>query len=131
MSNFPKGSSVRFLELNNYYSQHSKIYTDGSETDSGAEHAIITGKAKRTQNLPSSLSIFSAATYATLEAIKYAHSNNEDQIVIYTEYMSVTKFLTKSCDQENPNQLISTIQEVTTTNLTQTPQSFQLIQEES
>ena len=67
-------------------------------------------KPKKTPNFPSSSSIFTAETYAILEAVKYAHSNNEAQIVIYTDSMSVTKSLTKSYDQEN--QLISTIQEL-------------------
>ncbi|XP_043511719.1 uncharacterized protein LOC122529544 [Frieseomelitta varia] len=106
----PNDHRTRFLELNNNYSQHSKIYTDGSKTDTGVGYAITTEKAKKTQNLPTSSSIFTAETYAILEAIKYAHSNNEAQIVIYTDSMSVTKSLTKSYDQEN--QLISTIQEL-------------------
>ena len=45
-----------------------------------------------------------------MEVIKYARSNDEAQIVIYTDSMSVTKSLTKSYDQKN--QLISTIQEL-------------------
>ncbi|XP_043515506.1 uncharacterized protein LOC122531552 [Frieseomelitta varia] len=101
---------TRFLELNNNYSQH-KIYTDGSKTDIGTGYAIIAEKTKKkTQNLPSSLFIFTAETYAILEAVKYTHSNNEAQIVIYTDSMSVTKSLTKSYNQDN--QLISTIQEL-------------------
>ena len=84
------------------------IYTDGSKTDTG--YAIITEKTKKTKNLPSSSSIFTAETYAILKTIKYAHSNNEAQIVIYTDSMSVTKSLMKSYDQEN--HLISTFQEL-------------------
>ena len=34
-------------------------------------------KPKKQKNLSSSSSIFTAETYAILEAIKYAHSNNE------------------------------------------------------
>ena len=80
-------------------------------------------KIKKTKKLPSSLSIFTAETYAILETIKYADSNNKAQIVIYIDSMSVTKSLMKSYDQEN--HLISTIQEL---HLKQTPQSsgFQL-----
>ncbi|CAD1468655.1 unnamed protein product, partial [Heterotrigona itama] len=46
---------------------------------------------KITQNLPTLPSTFTTETYATLEALQYAHSNNEAQIVIYTDSMSVTR----------------------------------------
>ena len=45
---------------------------------------------KPKKNLSSSSSIFTAETYAILEAVKYTHSNNEAQIVIYTDFVSVT-----------------------------------------
>lgn len=65
------------------YFHHDKIYTDGSKTDSGVEHvAIVTNETKITQNLTSS-SIFTAEAYAILEALQYAHSNNEARVVTY------------------------------------------------
>ena len=104
----PTDHRSRFLELNNNYSQHSKVYTEGQKRTS--HYHRKSQKKKKTENLPSSSSIFTAETYAILEAIKYAHSNNEAQIVMHTDSMSVTKSLTKPYDQEN--QLISTIQEL-------------------
>ena len=58
----PTDYRARFLELNNYV-HHSKIYTDGSKTDSRAGYAIriITDEAKITQNLPTSSSITACA----------------------------------------------------------------------
>ena len=61
-----------------------------------AGYTTITEKAKITQNLPSSSSIFTAETYAILETLQYVHTNNKVQVVIYTDSMSVTKSLTKS-----------------------------------
>lgn len=77
-----------------------RIYTDGSETKSGVGYvAIVTNETKITQSL-ASLSIFTAEAYAILEALQYAHSNNEAQVVIYIDSTSVTKALMRPCDQE-------------------------------
>ena len=78
--------------------------------DTGGGYTVIIEKAKETQNLSSSSSIFTVETYTILEALQYAHSNNEAQVVMHTDSMSDTKSLTKSYDQND--QLIITIQEL-------------------
>ena len=107
----PTDYRIRFLEPSNNYAQHNKIYTDGSKTDTGAGYAIITEKAKKKKK-KYKISLFHHPSSQPKLMPSWKplnmHRNNEDQIVIYTDFMSVTKSLTKSYDQEN--QLISTIQ---------------------
>ncbi|CAI6353822.1 unnamed protein product [Macrosiphum euphorbiae] len=70
------------------YSNSTHIYTDASKNSNGVGFATIIGHENHKFSLPPSTNIYTAETYAILEALKIASSSNSDSFTIIGDSLS-------------------------------------------
>lgn len=78
----------KFLEHDLTHANYTKVYTDGSKSDSGVGCAIIFGDTAYTAKLPDSASIFTAELTAVVSALGLVFQSSDTNFVIYSDSKS-------------------------------------------
>ncbi|CAK9795846.1 Probable RNA-directed DNA polymerase from transposon X-element [Anthophora plagiata] len=118
LADLPKNSkskiehSTRFIELNSHYDRYNQVFSDASKSESGVGFALIANNKTIKKSLHKMTSIFTAEAYAILEALIHTRTNNLQNLVIYTDSMSVIQAL--STAHNSNHELIAYIQETYT-----------------
>lgn len=97
-----------------------QIYTDGSKTDQHVGSAFVTMNTEQKWNIPLSCSIFTAESFAILNAIKYASQQPHNNYAIFTDSSSVLHAIK---NRQHKNKYIIEIQNI----LSQTDKDLRMI----
>ena len=99
---------TKFLEHNICHRNHTKLYTDGSKSDSGVGCAVIHEDTAYPAKLPDYASIFTAELTAVVAALDLAYHSSDSNFVIYSDSWSALEAI-KSFNSFHP--LIQKVQE--------------------
>ena len=92
---------TEFLEIKSAYKHYMSIYTDGSKQDEKVACAVISPNFTDSIRLPDNSSIFTAEAKAIDIALYHIRDQPEKQFIIYSDSLSVLRFL-KNLDHRNP-----------------------------
>jgi len=95
--------------MSQQYPSSTPIYTDASKNPNGVDFAAVLGHEHYKFALPPSTSIYTAETYAILEALKIASSSIPDSFVIISDSLSALKSI---LNPYSTNELVQQIQEL-------------------
>ena len=97
----------QFHMLNERFEGHKRYYTDGSKSETGVGAAVVSSQQKWKVSLPRYASSFTAEVHAMRLACDIIQETEEEEVVIFTDSMSVIKGLK---DKQSANPLIRKLQ---------------------
>jgi ribonuclease HI len=83
-----------FLEIQDKYSTHQKIFTDGTLMDGKSGCAFIWNDLQQKFNLNSNATVFSAELFAMLKAIESTISTSQTHFIIFSDSLSSIQAIT-------------------------------------